>query len=71
MKLSPNKMYRVVRHYANHPGRRRVIKRHLTDHEAYFYTQDPETSSRTCRRYRAKLRTKLFGPWFDSWEVET
>ena len=60
--------YKIVRHYFR--GRQLTIERGLTLEEAQAHCRDPETSSATAQGAIAKQRTKLSGPWFDSYEKE-
>lgn len=65
-------MYKVERLFfnggsANGGTRRRTIATHLTLDEAQAHCRDPETSSSTCTSAVGKRRTKLHGPWFDSY----
>ncbi len=63
-------MYRIVRHYYQHPSgvRRRVVKRVSTEQAAQLHCSNPEMSSRTCTRAEGKRRTKRVGPWFEGYE---
>lgn len=61
--------YKVVRHYFQ-GNRKRTIATGLTLEEAQAHCQDPETSSRTATSSVAKRRTRLQGPWFDSYQTE-
>lgn len=60
--------YKIVRGYFK--GGRRVIMRGLTLEQAQAWCQNPETSSRTCRKAANVRRTRLKGPWFDGYEVD-
>lgn len=60
--------YVIVRMYA-HAGKR-TIKRGLTLEQAQAHCSNPETSSSTCKLSRNKMRTKLYGAWFDGYERE-
>lgn len=61
--------YKIVRHYFR-GFRKRVVKRGLTLDEAKLHCADPETSSSTCIKSRARMRTRDCGPWFDSFEED-
>jgi len=58
--------YKIVRMFLN--GSPRVVKRGLSLEEAQAHCQDPETSSRTCKKRSAVELTKAMGPWFDGYE---
>lgn len=58
--------YKIVRHYFV-AGAKRVVRRGLTLAEAQAHCSDPETSSRTATSPAARKRTRLMGPWFDSY----
>jgi hypothetical protein len=63
--------YKIVRNYfSDGRGRRRVVRRGLTEAEAQAHCQDPETSSRTAKGPVARRRTKKYGPWFDGYDLE-
>ena len=49
---------------------RRVKARGLPLEEAQRWCQDPETSSKTCKKAHNRRHTALYGPWFDSYEEE-
>lgn len=59
-------MYRIVRHYLNHP--RRVVRRGLTLEQAQEHCRDPESSSKTATGAAARRVTRRMGPWFDGYE---
>lgn len=59
--------YTIVRNYFNKPGRGRVIARGLDLKQAQAWCKDPETSSRTCTKPHNVRRTRVMGPWFDSY----
>jgi hypothetical protein len=61
--------YKVTRFF-HHGKPNRVVKRGLTLEEAQEHCSDPETSSSTALGTTALKRTKLFGPWFDEYEME-
>jgi len=62
--------YKVVRFFFE--SRRNItIKRGLTLEEAKEHCSDPETSSSTCTKAAGKRRTRLYGPWFDGYTMET
>ena len=58
--------YKIIRNYFR--GGKRTIKRGLYLDEAQAHCRDPETSSRTCISAASKRRTRLKGPWFDSYD---
>ena len=60
--------YKIERLYFY--GGSRTIKRGLTLEEAQEHCSDPETSSSTCQSSKGKKRTKVRGPWFDSYSEE-
>lgn len=63
--------YQIVRMYFNSGNHKaRVVRRGLTLEEAQAHCQDPETSSRTCTNATGRRRTRLKGPWFDSYTTE-
>jgi hypothetical protein len=64
--------YKIIRMYQNSfpDNCRRVIKSGLTLEEAQEHCRNPETSSNTCRKARNVQRTKMYGPWFDSFTEE-
>jgi hypothetical protein len=47
-----------------------TIKTGLTLEEAQRHCNDPETSSRTCRKRENTRRTQQFGKWFDAYVEE-
>lgn len=61
--------YKVVRFYMS-TGKKRVIKRGLSEEAAKRHCKDPETNSKTAQGYVAKRRTKRYGEWFDGFEEE-
>jgi hypothetical protein len=61
--------YKIVRRYFRETGGR-VVRRGLTLAEAQAHCQNPETSSRTCRKSANVRRTRQRGPWFDGYEKE-
>lgn len=62
--------YKIQRIYFNKPGRTRTLHTGLTLEQAQAHCQDPETSSRTCKKPQNVRRTKQQGPWFDSYAEE-
>ena len=60
-------MYKIVRMFRDEQ-RRRTVKRGLTLEEAHAHCQDPETSSKTCKKASGKRRTRQHGAWFDAYE---
>lgn len=62
--------YKVERHYFNNPGKNRTILSNATLAQARDHCSDPETSSKTCTKAAGKRRTRLYGPWFDSYMKE-
>lgn len=63
-------LYRIERLYFRNPGKRRVVRRHLTLEQAQAHCADPETSSSTCKSAAGRARTRNVGPWFDSYTEE-
>lgn len=66
-------MYKIVRHFFNGGSQgsgsyTRTIKTGLTLEEAQAHCKDPETSSRTATKSKARQRTRQRGPWFDGYE---
>lgn len=62
--------YKIVRMFLNDDIPSRVVKRGLTLEEAQKHCQDPETSSRTCKKPINIELTAHKGPWFDGYEEE-
>jgi hypothetical protein len=66
--------YKLVRVFRGEPGRldwrRRTLDTGLTRNEVHEHCNDPETSSSTCTGRTAKARTRKYGDWFDTFEVE-
>ena len=60
-------MYKIVRMFGDEQ-RRRTVKRGLTLREAQAHCQDPETSSKTCKKASGRRRTRQHGAWFDGYE---
>ncbi len=60
--------YQIVRFFFK--DGREVIETGLTLEEAQAHCNDPETSSRTCKKRHNVLRTRERGPWFDGYEEE-
>lgn len=58
-------MYKIQRLYFR--GDRRTIATGLTLEQAQAHCSNPETSSSTCRKPANRRRTKMRGPWFDSY----
>ena len=63
-------MYKIVRMYFNNDVSNRTIKKNLTLEEAQAHCKDPETSSKTCKKYAGRKRTQRFGPWFDGYSEQ-
>lgn len=63
-------MYKIVRYYRDHEGKKTTIKTRLSLEEAQAHCADPETSSSTAKSTEARRRTETWGPWFDGY-VET
>jgi len=59
--------YNIVRHFKT--SRKRIIKRGVLLAEAKAHCNDPETSSATCKGSVGVTRTRIKGPWFDSFEA--
>jgi hypothetical protein len=59
--------YKVQRLYFRKPGYRRTILDNVTLEQAQAHCSDPETSSSTCTKAVNTRRTRLHGPWFDSY----
>lgn len=64
--------YRIVRNYEDESKapRLRTIQRGLTLEQAKAYCESPEASSRTAKGRSAMYRTKLRGPWHDTYVEE-
>lgn len=62
--------YKIIRHYFRSEIPNRTIKRGLTLEEAQEHCNDPETSSRTCKKPQNVRRTEECGPWFDGYTEE-
>lgn len=60
--------YKIVRFYFR--GKKHTIERGLTLEEAQAHCNDPETSSRTCKKAENVRRTTTLGPWFDGYTEE-
>lgn len=60
--------YKIVRMFEKKESQ--VIRRGLTLDEAQSHCRNPETSSRTAKSAEAKIRTELYGRWFDGYEEE-
>jgi hypothetical protein len=63
-------MYKIVRNYFDDRIPKRTIARNLTLEEAQAHCQDPETSSKTCRKAENVRRTRRCGPWFDGYSEQ-
>lgn len=63
--MTDTRNYKIVRFYFN--GTKRTIERGLTLEEAKAHCNNPEASSRTCRNWRNRQRTRHYGPWFDGY----
>ena len=63
-------MYRIQRLYRYHPDKRYTIAIRLTLEEAQAHCREPETSSNTATSAAAQERTRVYGPWFDSYIEE-
>lgn len=59
--------YKIVRFYQDSTQPRRTIKVVETLDEAQAHCQDPETSSKTCKKPHNRRRTRQHGPWFDGY----
>jgi hypothetical protein len=59
-------MYKIIRFYLN--GGKRTIATRLTLEQAQAHCEDPETSSKTCKKYVNRKRTENKGPWFDGYD---
>lgn len=63
-------LYNIVRMYFNgngHGGNRRVILYGVTLEHAQKHCNDPESSSRTCKKPHNVRRTRRMGDWFDTY----
>lgn len=60
--------YKIIRFFAS--GKRITLKYGLTLEEAQKYCKDPETSSKTATKYKARVRTREHGEWFDGYAKE-
>jgi len=61
--------YKVQRVFFN-GYKTQTLKKGLSLEEAQKHCKDPETSSSTCTNAKGLRRTKVSGPWFDSWTQE-
>lgn len=61
--------YRVIRFYRDRDVNE-VIAAGLALDAAQALCSDPESSSVTAVSAEAKLRTSLYGPWFDGYTAE-
>jgi hypothetical protein len=59
--------YKLQRVYFNRPGYRRTLDTGLTLEQVQAHCGNLETSSSTCTLAAGKRRTRLQGPWFDSY----
>jgi hypothetical protein len=66
-------LYKIVRNYFDRENAPRpcAVKTGLTLQEAQAHCQDPETSSRTCKKAANVARTRKYGPWFDGYTEDT
>jgi len=62
------KLYKIVRFYANHGVD--TIEFGLSHADAQAHCKDRESDSSTCEKPASKMRTKLWGPWFDGFVEE-
>lgn len=62
--------YKIIRFYSEAYPNRRTIKTGLTLEGAKEHCSNPETSSRTCTGYKARMRTERMGQWFDGFTTE-
>lgn len=60
--------YRLIRKYFNREDE--ILEEDLTLEQVKAHCRDPETSSSSCSSAEGYERTKKFGPWFDSYELE-
>jgi len=61
--------YKIVRIFRD-SHRKVTIHRNLTINEAQSHCNDPETSWTTCTSKTGKARTRNYGPWFDSFQLD-
>ncbi len=59
--------FKIVRFFAQHPDKRRVVRKGLTEEQAQEHCNDPETSSTTCTNRAGKRRTRQYGDWFEGY----
>ena len=67
---SDDRTYKIIRFFADPSLDVIVLHTGATLEEAEEWCENPETSSQTCTGSVGKLRTKMFGPWFDGREAE-
>ena len=60
-------MYKIIRMYFDSGIPTRTIKTGLTLEEAQAHCSNPETSSRTCKKWTNRKRTERLGAWFDGY----
>jgi hypothetical protein len=60
--------YKIVRCFLNRPARAVRGMSGLTLEEAQAHCGSPQTTSKTCTTSAGKRLTRLYGPWFDSYE---
>jgi hypothetical protein len=60
--------YRIVRSFLKRTSRAVRGMSGLTLAEAQAHCGDPQTSSKTCTTSAGRRLTRLYGPWFDSYE---
>ncbi len=62
-------MYKIVRQFfdSQRAPNQRVVKTGLALAEAQAHCRNPETSSQTCAKRSGRERTRMYGPWFDSY----
>lgn len=61
--------FKVIRYYER-SGKKKTIKRGLSEEEAQAHCRDSESSSRTCKFVAGERRTARLGPWIDRYEVD-
>lgn len=62
--------YKIIRLFQSERVPRRTVKRGLTLEQAKAHCRSPETSSRTATTAEAEECTRVYGPWFDGYDVE-
>ena len=60
--------YKVVRKFFK--GAKYTLHTGLTLEEAQELCRDPESSSETCQKSVNRRRTRVHGPWFNSYSEE-